>query len=55
MLHRERSATASAAAVALQAGDQSLLVTYPVVTFTGNTVTGLSLETRVTAARRRRS
>ena len=42
------TATASAAPVALQAGDQSLPVTYPVVTFTGNTVTGLSLETRVT-------
>ena len=42
------TATASAAPIALQAGDQSLPVTYPVVTFTGNTVTGLSLETRVT-------
>ena len=42
------TATASAAPVALQAGDQSLPVTYPVVDFTGNTVTGLSLETRVT-------
>ena len=42
------TATASAAPLALQAGDQSLPVTYPVVDFTGNTVTGLSLETRVT-------
>ena len=42
------TAPASAAPVALQAGDQSLPATYPVVTFTGNTVTGLSLETRVT-------
>ena len=42
------TATASAAPLALQAGDQSLPATYPVVTFTGNTVTGLSLETRVT-------
>ena len=42
------TATATAAPIALQAGDQSLPVTYPVVTFTGNTVTGLSLETKVT-------
>ena len=42
------TATATAAPVALQAGDQSLPTTNPVVTFTGNTVTGLSLETRVT-------
>ena len=42
------TATATAAPLALQAGDQSLPVTYPVVDFTGNTVTGLSLETRVT-------
>jgi Ca2+-binding RTX toxin-like protein len=42
------TATATAAPVLLQAGDQSLPVTYPVLTFTGNTVTGLSLETRVT-------
>ena len=42
------TAPASAAAIALQAGDQSLPVTYPVANYTGNTLTGLSLETKVT-------
>ena len=42
------TASASAAAIALQAGDQSLPVTYPVASYTGNTLTGLSLETKVT-------
>jgi Ca2+-binding RTX toxin-like protein len=42
------TAPASAAAIALQAGDQSLPVTYPVANYSGNTLTGLSLETKVT-------
>jgi Ca2+-binding RTX toxin-like protein len=42
------TATTAAAPIALQAGDQSLPVTYPVVSFTGNTVTGLSFDTHVT-------
>jgi Ca2+-binding RTX toxin-like protein len=42
------TASASAAAIAVQAGDQSLPVTYPVANYTGNTLTGLSLETKVT-------
>jgi hypothetical protein len=42
------TAPASAAAIAVQAGDQSLPVTYPVASYTGNTLTGLSLETKVT-------
>ncbi len=41
------TAPASAAAIALGAGDQSLPATYPVVNYTDNTVTGLSLETKV--------